>query len=819
MKRFASLLVCAIFIAATTFAQHPRTPLFEEFTSSTCPPCLAVKPYVKQFAEQSPDVVVVTYHMNWPQPGDPYNVYNSNDNMARRDYYGVTGIPDGYMSGIKIYPGSVSALRQAADQVKNQPTPLAMTLSEDRSKNPIEVTVTLKNDGTTAITGAKLQVMVVNYYADLTSQLQGQSQHVYTEFDYALLKALPDARNATSISLAAGEQRTFTFTYSRGTQSVWTPNGQYVIAFVQLDNTKEVLQAASTLNDMLNRVEITAAAPRFGLIARNGSVSHQLTISNPTQRAQTVNLQVNTNNTLQPAGWSISVTPSTLTLQPGEEKTATIEFSAPNNGSFALAYIDAIPQGNGLNQTASYSCGYMTQQTKYAIVYGYMGAGITPFIQAITSAAKYANETALIPPIAAVEYGSNLPCQAIVLPIDYANRGALHIQQIIDQVNSWVQEGKRLFISGPLEAFLAFKASGANMTTRNFLTNTLGIRNVQTFPITLSSGTQQVPYFHFNYDAGGNITSLKTFTVQGVNNDPISNGVNVTCNQSTQYYNLYTDVLQLATGTQAVPIFTYDNNAQYIGGVRVEANDTRLVFTTFGLEAISNTTARNQLAQKIMDWLTGTIAPQPRIELVQTTGDNVVEFGAVAVGDKKAHTFKIRNAGSADLVVTEISMDAADQPTFGDVFVITDGGTTPITIAPGAEHAVTIEFRPKRVEDIQAAVFHIRSNGGDVDLTVFGDGIQGSSVEPTEISSENLSLRLAPNPVTTDATITMSINGTAPAQLVLLDARGAEVTTLASGTIGQHSLHLDATTLPSGVYRLVLRSGTELVSVPVVVIK
>ncbi|MCX8051959.1 MAG: Omp28-related outer membrane protein [Chlorobi bacterium] len=815
MKQIVSVLFVAALAAVVAQAQHPRTPLFEEFTSSTCGPCYTVKPYVTQFAEQSPDVVTVTYHMNWPAEGDPYNVYNPTDNDKRRAYYSVTGIPDAYMSGTKLYPNSVAAMRQAADQVKSRPTPLAMTLTEDRTKNPIEVTVTLKNDGTTAITGAKLQVMVLNYYADLTAQLQGQNQHYYRTFEYAMLKALPDA-NGTAISLAAGEQKAFTFTYSRGTGSVWVPNMQYVIAFVQLDQTKEVLQAASTLNDVLNRVEITSAAPRFGLIARGTTYSHELTISNPTTRAQTVALRINSTSSLIPNGWNITLNPQQLSLQPGEEKSVTVQYTAPNAGGFAMAVVNAYPQGNGINDTATFVTGYMAEQTKYAIIYGYMGSGITPFIQAITSGTKYASETAVIPPAAAVEL--DLPCEAIVLPIDYAGRGALQNQTLIDKVVSWIQAKKRLFICGQLEAYYAFNVQGGLATTRNFFLNTLGVRGVQLFPITIGATTYQNPYYHFTYDSQGSITGVTTFTVQGVANDPISNGVNVTCNQSTQYYNLYTDVLQLATGSPAVPIFRYDNNTQYIGGIRVETNDTRIVYTTFGLEAISNTAARNQLAQNIMDWLTAAVAPQPKIELVQTTGTNVIQFEPVAVGSRKAHTFMIRNSGTADLVVSEIAMDQADQAEYGDVFVITDGGTTPITIAPGGEHSVTIEFRPKKVEDIQAAVFHIRSNGGDVDLTVLGDGVV-SSVEPTEAVAGALSLKLAPNPVTTDATVTFAVNGSASADLVLLDARGAEVATLAAAATGEHTIRLDASALSSGIYRLVLRSGAERVSVPVVVVK
>lgn len=819
MKQFGSFLMVLLLIGASAIAQHPRTPLFEEFTSSTCPPCAAVKPYVEQFAHQNPDVVVVTYHMDWPAPGgDPYNVYNYNDNMARRSYYNVSGIPDGYMSGTKVYPGSVAALQQAADQVKMQSSPLAMTISEDRTKNPIEVTVTIKNDGSAPISDATLQVMVLNYYADLTQQLQGQSQHVYTTFEYALLKSLPNS-GGTALTLAPNEQKSYTFTYSKGTQSVWTPNGQYVIAFVQMNSTKEVLQATSNLSSVLNRVEISSTQPRFGLIARSNNLTHQLTISNPTDRPLTVALRLNSTYTVQPQGWNITISPSTLSLQPGEEKTATVQFTAPNAGSFALAYVDAFPQNNGINDTTSYYCGYLTEQTKYAVIYGLMGSGIAPLSQAIMSGAKYSTETALMPLVATVELGT-LPCEAIVLPIDYAGRGALNNQTVIDQVNTWIQQKKRLFISGQVESYITFFSQGANPSTRSFLTNTLGIRGVRTFTVTVQGQPSTVPYYHFNYDPNtGAVTSLKPFTIQGVSGDPISDGVNVTANQSNQYYNLYTDVLQLALGTNAVPIFSYDNNAQYIGGVRVQTNDTRIVFTTFGLEAISNTTARNQIAQKIMDWLTATIAPEPKLELIQTTTENVISFDQVEVGKSKAHTFKIRNSGAADLVVTEIAMDAADVAEFGDVFVITDGGQTPITIAPGEEHPVTIEFRPKKVEDVQAAVFHIRSNGGDVDLTVMGDGVRALSIEPSDVSNARLSLRVAPNPVSSEATIMANVNTTAPADLMLLDARGSQVLHVARSLRGERSISLDASSIPSGVYRLVLRSGTEHVSVPVVVVK
>lgn len=87
--------------------------LFEEFSSSSCPPCAASDPQVELFEENNiSNVCVLKWHQNYPLQGDdPF--YNSNPAQMgnRANYYGVTGVPSMYLQGMgnaDLYAGNFS---------------------------------------------------------------------------------------------------------------------------------------------------------------------------------------------------------------------------------------------------------------------------------------------------------------------------------------------------------------------------------------------------------------------------------------------------------------------------------------------------------------------------------------------------------------------------------------------------------------------------------------------------------------------------------------------------------------------------------------
>ena len=77
-----------------------RRPFFEEFTSSTCPPCATFNSTVfNPFLEQHDgEMTLVKYQMNWPAPGDPYFTL---EGQTRRYFYGVSYVPDLYIDGLQ----------------------------------------------------------------------------------------------------------------------------------------------------------------------------------------------------------------------------------------------------------------------------------------------------------------------------------------------------------------------------------------------------------------------------------------------------------------------------------------------------------------------------------------------------------------------------------------------------------------------------------------------------------------------------------------------------------------------------------------------
>lgn len=69
-----------------------RAPLFEIFTSSTCPPCKAGNENFHQIITGKPanDFVYIKYQQDFPGTGDPYTTTES---VNRRNYYAINSIP------------------------------------------------------------------------------------------------------------------------------------------------------------------------------------------------------------------------------------------------------------------------------------------------------------------------------------------------------------------------------------------------------------------------------------------------------------------------------------------------------------------------------------------------------------------------------------------------------------------------------------------------------------------------------------------------------------------------------------------------------
>ncbi len=272
------------------------------------------------------------------------------------------------------------------------------------------------------------------------------------------------------------------------------------------------------------------------------------------------------------------------------------------------------------------------------------------------------------------------------------------------------------------------------------------------------------------------------------------------------------NVIELDPTAPAIP-FLYLNRTNKPVGFFHATDSTRAIWLSFRLEAISDSTQRAQVFHELLSWLLEKYSGirRPRIEIRQTNAPNMLIFDTTVVGSTSEHTFLVRNSGDTTLIINGFDIDPSD----ATIFPIVSGDSVPIILEPADEHPVTIAFRPQRAQEYLSG-YVIRSNAqnGDAFVALYGVGQQQLS------TSERLSevIVISPSPVTTDAYIRWTLTTTISPELTLIDTFG-RILIHAIPEYGVQSFHLDATTLPSGVYRLMLRSGTELVSVPVVVIK
>lgn len=99
MKKLYAALV-GIALTGAVFAQVPKVPMIEIFSSSICPPCKPAADVYNPLLDQFHGKVAVTkYSMSWPGAGDPYF---TDEGGVRRTFYDVSGVPQIFVNGEEV---------------------------------------------------------------------------------------------------------------------------------------------------------------------------------------------------------------------------------------------------------------------------------------------------------------------------------------------------------------------------------------------------------------------------------------------------------------------------------------------------------------------------------------------------------------------------------------------------------------------------------------------------------------------------------------------------------------------------------------------
>ncbi|MBC8490155.1 MAG: hypothetical protein H8D45_29400, partial [Bacteroidetes bacterium] len=250
MKKFFTTLLLLSLILVFRMGDvnaGDRMMLIEFFTSSTCPPCASNNPIMTAFINASdPDrISAVGYHMSWPTPGtDPMYHYNPSENDARRNYYGISGIPTARYDGIIVVPlpYSQSTLQSYYDSRKDILSPVTIILSDSTFGDSVRVRALVYCETLISNPSVRLYIAAIEKHIHYSSPPGTNGE---TDFYWVMRNMLPTG-SGTQVTLYPGMTKVIEQTFWMDT--IFQANQVDIVAFVQAGD-KEILNSAKkTMN-------------------------------------------------------------------------------------------------------------------------------------------------------------------------------------------------------------------------------------------------------------------------------------------------------------------------------------------------------------------------------------------------------------------------------------------------------------------------------------------------------------------------------------------------------------------------------------------
>lgn len=233
------ILIAVSLLLTSGVLAEDRLIVGELCTSTTCPPCRNANLELDDLAESLESILVlVRYHGWWPSPGnDPFYHYNQSQNQARFNYYNVNSVPhffvDGSIDGGYDYPSWYGLIVAEA----RNPSVLIMNIDGiyDPDGRAGEFTVTIYAESDPGLSNLKLRVALTE------SDIRYSAPNGLTVHHQTFRHMFPST-TGQAVSITEGETVEYTFDFT--TPDPIVPDNCMLVAFVQSDQNKHVLQGA-----------------------------------------------------------------------------------------------------------------------------------------------------------------------------------------------------------------------------------------------------------------------------------------------------------------------------------------------------------------------------------------------------------------------------------------------------------------------------------------------------------------------------------------------------------------------------------------------
>lgn len=252
---FGSALMVAGLVGAQT---TQRTPMYETFTSSTCPPCAPGNVHLEELfdkPENEGKFVSLKYQMNWPGTGDPYY---TGEGGARRGFYGINSVPRLELDG-GFDAGPTGLTQEMMDEAYAVESIIELDAYYQVNEATQTVTVQVSVKALQDIEGSGGLFLQVAIFEKLTTgNIKSNGE---TEFEHVMKKMIPSSTGTYLGSMDADEELTFDMEYTFNGDYVLPPNADSpinhptehsieefsdlgVAVWVQRSATRELYQSA-----------------------------------------------------------------------------------------------------------------------------------------------------------------------------------------------------------------------------------------------------------------------------------------------------------------------------------------------------------------------------------------------------------------------------------------------------------------------------------------------------------------------------------------------------------------------------------------------
>jgi thiol-disulfide isomerase/thioredoxin len=837
MRNKFTLVLMALTIALTgifatnTAEAAKRKVVLEDHTGAWCGFCPRGMETLENLeAQYGEDIIGVGVHN-----GDAMTISTYQTPLAQM--IGVTGYPNGSVSRI-TYGGKIAqsdgVWATIAQANIGKDVPVGVKLEVDYNKTTGAYTATITATVESPInanlgfnlwilqdymTGSGSQWDQANYLSKTGSSPNPNSKYYdyppkITEFMHM------DVFRGAHAGIE-GEQGTFpagmvpagtykqVYTGNVSNMNVTDKNNAFFVAVVHNKDNKEIINAdrVGKVVKPKDRLATDISNPYINVVSDSKHTA-EVTLTNENDWSITANLSIDTDKSVIPAGWSASVSNSSVTLAGNATRKVQIEVLKNKIEGFAQVVLKVEPQeSDNVTIKTDATAYFMSENIENAIIYGF-DDGIAPIINAIETSGELTKPVLVS---GSSEIISNFPqmsnFKTAVFTVSDASIGFsdANTSGQLALIKSLMTKGCDIMIASCFDVInLGGIVNGLQPTAEatDFYTNTLGVS--MGVPLTILNSQGQLASVPFT----------------GVAGDPIGNGLSFNYNQAYNpqtypFYARYMVTMQLngktnaqafLNASSAVSANLNENNNKV--GIRLDNNGQRTAYFSVALDPIPSP-GRDQLIKNTLVWLkgSGSTANGPTISLSTTQ----VVFGEVKLDQTGTEIIKVTNTGDEALVISAINFKS------GTDFKVK--GSTPLTIDAGQTVNISVEFTPTEVKnysDEMTIVSNDAANPSTV-VTVRGIGLGTSSV--TGIIPNVFKMTVGPNPVVNSSEINLDINGSVNLDLELIDATGKVVRNIFSGITTTNTLELNATQLSSGTYYLNANVDGKTTQLPVVITK